>query len=53
MNRGPWPKYKDNGGHTIVTIAGVRWKVAGTDHLYSALVKAVKNGEAERLDNGS
>ena len=51
MNRGPHPRHKDKSGHTIVTIKGVRWKVPGTDHLYSALVKMVKSDKAERLDD--
>ncbi len=53
MNRGPWTQHKDTSGHTIVTIAGVRWKLDGTDHLWSKIVKMVKAGEAERLDNGT
>ena len=49
-NRGPWPKHEDKGGYTTVTVKGVRYRVADTDHTYAALLKIIKSGDATALE---
>lgn len=33
-------------GHTFVTVKGIRWRVKGTGHAWSTLLRKVKAGEA-------
>ena len=42
-----WPKPKDRGGTTFVTVQGVRYQIDGTGHPWSVLMKKVKDGEAK------
>ena len=46
MSNGPWPAPKDKGGHTFVTVAGVRYRVEGTGHSHSQLIRSIRNGLA-------
>ncbi len=46
MTHGPWPAPKDRGGHTIITVGGVRYRVEGTGHSYLQLTRSVRNGLA-------
>ena len=47
---GPWPQHKDKSGYSIVTVKGTRYRIKGTGLSYAMLLKVVKNGEAERLE---
>ena len=49
MSNGPWPTPRDKSGTTFVTVAGVRWKLTGTDTPYPRLIRMVKAGEAEQV----
>ncbi len=42
-----WPKPKDRGGTTFITVAGVRYQIDGTGHSANALMKKVKDGTAK------
>ncbi len=46
MSNGPWPAPKDKSGVTFVTVAGVRYRMEGTGHLYNHLVRSIRNGLA-------
>ncbi len=48
-NRGPWPKHEDKGGHTFITIKGIRWKIEGTGHSFTQCQKAIKAGKATEV----
>lgn len=47
----PWPKPKDRGGVSFVTVKGVRYQVAGTGHSWNVLMKKVKDGEATVVES--
>ena len=46
MSNGPWPAPTDKGGHTFVTVAGVSYRVEGTGHSHSQLIRSIKSGLA-------
>lgn len=52
MSNGPWPASKDKGGYTLVTVAGIEYKVQGTGHSYNQLVRSVRNGLATIVSEG-
>ena len=41
-----WPAPKNRGGHTLVTVAGVVYRVEGTGHSYNQLIRSIRNGLA-------
>ena len=47
-----WPAPKNRGGVSFVTVAGVRYRVKGTGHSYSQLVRLAKNGLAAIVSDG-
>ncbi len=53
MTRGPWPQHKDTQGYSHIEVKGIRYRIKGTGRSYAQLLKIVKNGEAERLDDGN
>ena len=46
MSNGPWPAPKDRGGYTIISVAGVLYRVEGTGHSYNQLTRSIRNGLA-------
>ena len=47
-----WPKHKDRGGVTYITVKDVRYKVTGTGHKYTALLRMIKANKAEAVTEG-
>ena len=52
MSNGPWPAPKNRGGYTIISVAGVLYRVEGTGHSHSQLIRSIKNGLAAIVNDG-
>jgi hypothetical protein len=50
MTHLPWPQHKDRSGHTFVTYKLKRYKVPGTGANLKELVRAIRAGEAQEVE---